>query len=828
MGMAVSFFTGLIGGYNRRKAEERASAFDIKKLETAGRIERATRESVAEITGGFTLEKQEAADIAAGEREEEKIKAKKKEREVIGEQEIEQIKKREELEAESAIDVQKSKNVAAMEREKEGNKSDLEKQFMVEYFDFHEGNTIYGATPFDSTPDFESANWFENFQIEKVGKKKDFIKVKQYDYKNPTGFLDDVLAQYAIDPKKFLDLKDSNYDAFMALVGDWGKALNKSYADNTSRDAAGKVVSMPAYDKIYEPLISALPEFNDTYTQMMGQGRADAANIYNKKNETVDNQATDVLEEDIEIPLEDGDTAMVKALTAYKFDATDFGFPDNEDKSHQQVQKAFKIIAENDPLKRTERQIQNEFYKAIQGQGGTNFHPAMIKAVLLAEPYNDKNVLSPLSSNADALEEYFESNKFFRDNIQAQYEVFKLVTGDNKNFISAQGRDKTLQESIAIDGKTAMEARTRRNAAREADRLANMYLELLAFKEGRGEPTVPILRDVIQKFEGIKDTFTQTLGLLTTMSQREGGEFALSLHNELEKLYGEDGASLWIPDKKNTNLISGDSISAMLNFVEVALAYQTSMAFQGGSGGRTVSNEDYKLVLRAIRGNPASTADQQRARMVQLKGFIEAPLIISNAIVNDGMKGLIASEKFGDFYYASKNIQLGFGGFGDLGYDESLRGESIMSNVQAFEHENNINPTEGVTNSFYLNPNINWKKEKRSRIQAVSVGGKNYAGFLVWEKGKSTPDRFVTVPKNNSFLKAPNMLFSGSNAYPPDMVDGIISQLSDEEPTQEELRELFDIYKYNENFKPLYQAKKEKKTFKQKIIGEGVPLIPGI
>ena len=63
-----------------------------------------------------------------------------------------------------------------MEREKEGNKSDLEKQFMVEYFDFHEGNTIYGATPFDSTPDFDSANWFENFQIEKVGKKKILLR----------------------------------------------------------------------------------------------------------------------------------------------------------------------------------------------------------------------------------------------------------------------------------------------------------------------------------------------------------------------------------------------------------------------------------------------------------------------------------------------------------------------------------------------------------------------------------------------------------------------------------------------------------------------------
>jgi len=821
MGMAVSFFTGLIGGYNRRKAEERASAFEIERIKETGRIERATRESVAGITGGFTLKKQEAADIAAGEREEEKIKAKKKEREVIGEQEIEQIKKREELEAESAIDVQKSKNVAAMEREKEGNKSDLEKQFMVEYFDFHEGNTIYGATPFDSTPDFDSANWFENFQIEKVGKKKDFIKVKKYDYKNPTGFLDDVLAQYSIDPKKFLDLKDSNYDAFMALVGDWGKALNKSYADNTSRDTAGKVVSMPAYDKIYEPLISAFPEFNDAYTQMMGQGRVDAVNIYNKKNETIDNQATNVLEEDIEIPLEDGDTAMVKALTAYKKDATDFGFPDNTDESWQQVQKAFKLIAENDPKKRTVEEIQNEFYKAVQGQGGTNFHPAMIKAVLLAEPYSDKNVLSPLPSNADALEEYFESNKFFRGNIHAQYEVFKLITGDNKNFASAQGRDVTLQESLNPDGKVMTEARTRFNAAREANRLANMYLELLAFSEGRGDPTVPVVRDVLQKFEGIKDTFTQTLGLLRTMSQRQGGEFSLSLHNELVELYGEDGASLWIPDKKNTNLISAGSVAAMLNFVEVALAYQTSMAFQGGSGGRTVSNEDYKLVLRAIRGNPLSTPDHQRARMMQLKGFIEAPLIISGAIIQDGMKGLIASEKFGDFYYDSKNIQLAFG-------DESLRGESIMSNVQAFEHENNINPTEGVTNSFYLNPNINWKKEKRSRIQAVSLGDKKYAGFLVWEKGKSTPDRFVVVPKNNSFLKSPNMLFSGSNAYPPDMIDGIISQLSDEEPTQEELRELFDIYKYNENFKPLYQAKKEKKTFKQKIIGEGVPLIPGI
>jgi len=230
------------------------------------------------------------------------------------------------------------------------------------------------------------------------------------------------------------------------------------------------------------------------------------------------------------------------------------------------------------------------------------------------------------------------------------------------------------------------------------------------------------------------------------------------------------------------------------------------MAFQGGSGGRTVSNEDYKLVLRAIRGYGISSPDHQRARMVQLQGFLEAPMVISRAIVQDGIKGVIAAEKFGDFYYDSKNIQLAFG-------DKSMRGESVSSNIQVFEQELNMNPRDGVTNNFYLDPSVNWKKEKRSRIQVVVLGDKKYAGFIVWNKSTGNPDRFVAIPKTNPYLNMPNMLFNKDKAYPPEMAEGIINQLSDEMPSPEELRELFDTYRMDNNYKPQYQAPKEKSIF---------------
>jgi len=852
--MAVSFFTGLIGGYNRRKAEERASDFEIEKLETAGAIERGTRESVAGITGQFTLDKQEmadiasgkrteaeiiaakqkqiligrqklyqtrvqeslekeqilekqtAADIAAGERKELELEAAKEKQILIGRQKLYQTRVQEAAEAESALDVQESRNIAADERNKRDNKVKLEDKFIGEFFDFHEGNTIYGATPFDSVPDFGDPNWLDKFLEATEGEKKDkdFIKVKNYDDKNPGGFLFDILGQYNLNPQKFINLKENDNNAYISMVNDWGKALYKAYQDDKLQDTAGTVVSLPAFDRIFEPLIAAFPEFNDAYLQVTGQARADAANMYNEKNQGLDNQATNVVEENVEVPLEDGDTAMTKTFTAYKFDATDFGFPDNTDASQQQIQKALTLISENDPQKRTVTELQNEFYKGIKGQGGTNFHPAMIKAVLLAEPYMDKNTLSPLPQASEALEKYFESNNFYRGNIGAQYELFKLVTGDNKNHPSALGMRTTLVERP--DKTVVTEAKTRFNAAREADRLTNMYLELLSFQEGRGDPTVPVVRNLLQKFEGIKDTFTQTLGLLTTMSQREGGQFALGLRNELEGLYGEDGASLWKMDEKNPNLLSAGSVAAMLDFVEVALAYQTSMAFQGGSGGRTVSNEDYKLVLRAIRGYGVSSPDHQRARMVQLQGFLEAPMVISRAIVQDGIKGVIAAEKFGDFYYDSKNIQLAFG-------DKSMRGESVSSNIQVFEQELNMNPRDGVTNNFYLDPSVNWKKEKRSRIQVVVLGDKKYAGFIVWNKSTGNPDRFVAIPKTNPYLNMPNMLFNKDKAYPPEMAEGIINQLSDEMPSPEELRELFDTYRMDNNYKPQYQAPKEKSIF---------------
>jgi hypothetical protein len=57
------------------------------------------------------------------------------------------------------------------------------------------------------------------------------------------------------------------------------------------------------------------------------------------------------------------------------------------------------------------------------------------------------------------------------------------------------------------------------------------------------------------------------------------------------------------------------------------------------------------------------------------------------------------------------------------------------------------------------------------------------------------------------------MLFNKDKAYPPEMAEGIINQLSDEMPSPEELRELFDTYRMDNNYKPQYQAPKEKSIF---------------
>ena len=71
-------------------------------------------------------------------------------------------------------------------------------------------------------------------------------------------------------------------------------------------------------------------------------------------------------------------------------------------------------------------------------------------------------------------------------------------------------------------------------------------------------------------------------------------------------------------------------LNAMTEFTQTALAYQVSMAFQGGSGGRTVSNEDFALVLKAIKGGAFDTYESQRARVLSLKKFLEAPLVTSD------------------------------------------------------------------------------------------------------------------------------------------------------------------------------------------------------
>ena len=119
------------------------------------------------------------------------------------------------------------------------------------------------------------------------------------------------------------------------------------------------------------------------------------------------------------------------------------------------------------------------------------------------------------------------------------------------------------------------------------------------------------------------DSFKQSIGLATTGRHQNltTGNTGNTGRDQIEKIVSEmaaevDAASRGMSPEVRQNL-------AARQFYLVTLAYQISAAVQGGTGGRTISDQDVALILNALRQGFLTSAETQVATIEAARDLIK-------------------------------------------------------------------------------------------------------------------------------------------------------------------------------------------------------------
>ena len=269
-----------------------------------------------------------------------------------------------------------------------------------------------------------------------------------------------------------------------------------------------------------------------------------------------------------------------------------------------------------------------------------------------------------------------------------------------------------VQTTYTLDEKELREAQDRNEAADQAIRLVDDYLDILNISEGYGLPDNQVIRNFIASFEGLRAGITSTQNYLAGQTSGAYGTWAQTTLNRLNGLSNRIDETLAGEGINDAN--KSIVLNAMTEFTQTALAYQVSMAFQGGSGGRTVSNEDFALVLKAIKGGAFDTYESQRARLLSLKKFLEAPLVTSDLLIMHGVQGKNAAMLYDRYYRRKTGINLNSG--------NSVNNETnITEFTNAFQAELTLAPQDGGFDDTFIDSRFVPTKDLRSRIFIVNI-----------------------------------------------------------------------------------------------------------
>ena len=199
------------------------------------------------------------------------------------------------------------------------------------------------------------------------------------------------------------------------------------------------------------------------------------------------------------------------------------------------------------------------------------------------------------------------------------------TTQGEKSFRASLGVIRSGQRGIGIANSLLATYFDDNNQIRPSSAVANFDLSLDGLKYmgrevssrlgglfgGDNDAVASIVSEVTSQL----DTFKGEIGLRTGAGQ--DGVSGNAGRDQIEAIITEIAA-----DVSNANT-QEDAALASRQFYLVTLAYEISAAIQGGTGGRTISDQDVALILGALRQNFLATPEAQVATIRAARGMMQ-------------------------------------------------------------------------------------------------------------------------------------------------------------------------------------------------------------
>ena len=606
-----------------------------------------------------------------------------------------------------ALEIQDSANANDLEVQYTKNIGAIQKSLLESYVENHDKNLSFGGSNIST----QLLGLVQNGSLD--GKDLDantinslieqpVFKFKKPDDKNPTEFLFDLQTQYVENKAKFNEYFSENTDDFASLTSAFITSIANYDKQFRVETDAGRITLNPNLESQFASLLE-IPQFANALDVYLGQKKQmEIAKLHGDDNKINDIVSVETKVDDVDLTMNIATEGVTPSLIGLN----------NDEVGNDKLQKVLDFMTINDPDGRSKDMLKNEIQ--IDGNSVNEYAKALVVALPFATKLNT-------ATNADVanLSNYIAGKDVIIDGNVFQTDFFKgdearvadlfLFMSTKKNVVN-QGN--MVQTTYTLDEKELREAQDRNEAADQAIRLVDDYLDILNISEGYGLPDNQVIRNFIASFEGLRAGITSTQNYLAGQTGGAYGTWAQTTLNRLNGLSNRIDETLAGEGINDAN--KSIVLNAMTEFTQTALAYQVSMAFQGGSGGRTVSNEDFALVLKAIKGGAFDTYESQRARLLSLKKFLEAPLVTSDLLIMHGVQGKNAAMLYDRYYRRKTGINLNSG--------NSVNNETnITEFTNAFQAELTLAPQDGGFDDTFIDSRFVPTKDLRSRIFIVNI-----------------------------------------------------------------------------------------------------------
>ena len=282
--------------------------------------------------------------------------------------------------------------------------------------------------------------------------------------------------------------------------------------------------------------------------------------------------------------------------------------------------------------------------------------------------------------------------KQFVPNIGAKKESDGYIYADKTTRAELQllNDRKHLMREYNIDGEAAI---NKRRGANEASGIATAMIKQinqgkLQVGPGTSNPLVSKLAGTIEGFFGPTGVFAGLGSYSTWLSGGTGIEKSMASRSRLSTKLNALTEDMKLGDKPAAR-------RARIEFMKFNLAYTMASAFQGGTGGRTISDQDIENMMNAMKFDASSSEDTIIASLNTIRGIMQDVSVIQGMYAQGGKSAAVG------FLLENTNAQFGtdFVGDGNLADYAAARLNKKKANPNYNTQYKNIkNPNFGQAN----------------------------------------------------------------------------------------------------------------------------------